>query len=213
MATFSCGNCSHSRVVPDEFTGKQAKCPKCGQVSTVSGDPSTTGATGLETTIPPIRALGDSTARGGQPEFRDESSDSSPSDPSSRHAGSRFETRGLVLAAVIAALLATQVILSLRREVWEYKTVSVLADLPRNAIRQNEQALAFKVIPDLDPILREPGQEGWELVATIVEHETSHPNFGKEDYVTGLQPNIRPQRLLCIFKRSTWRFGDLWKGR
>ena len=41
----------------------------------------------------------------------------------------------------------------------------------------------------------------WELVANITEIETVHPNFGKEDYVTGIQPNTRSKNVILIFRR------------
>jgi hypothetical protein len=31
--------------------------------------------------------------------------------------------------------------------------------------------------------------------------ETAHPNFGNSEYVTGLQPNIRPQRVVLVLRR------------
>jgi len=40
-----------------------------------------------------------------------------------------------------------------------------------------------------------------ELVDSYLEMETVHPNFGDSRYVTGLQPNVRPQRLVLIFER------------
>lgn len=45
------------------------------------------------------------------------------------------------------------------------------------------------------------GVSGWELVGSFLEMETAFANFGKDEYVTGLQPNIRPQRVVLIFKR------------
>ena len=45
------------------------------------------------------------------------------------------------------------------------------------------------------------GEEGWELVSSSLEMETAYYNFGYTSYVTGIQPNVRPQCLICIFKR------------
>ncbi|MDV6373662.1 hypothetical protein [Deinococcus arenicola] len=45
------------------------------------------------------------------------------------------------------------------------------------------------------------GLQGWELVSTITELETTHTNFGNSQYVTGLQPNIRADRAVLVFKR------------
>jgi hypothetical protein len=57
-------------------------------------------------------------------------------------------------------------------------------------------------VPDVTSSLDRLGSEGWELVGVFLEHETAHPNFGSEGLVTGLQPNVRPQKLVCIFKRQ-----------
>jgi hypothetical protein len=49
--------------------------------------------------------------------------------------------------------------------------------------------------------LKELGEQGWELVGTFLEMETAYPNFGKEEYTTGLRENVRPQSATLIFKR------------
>jgi sulfate permease, SulP family len=38
-AVFLCASCGHSLSLPDEFLGRQAKCPKCGQLGLVGGSP------------------------------------------------------------------------------------------------------------------------------------------------------------------------------
>jgi len=38
-------------------------------------------------------------------------------------------------------------------------------------------------------------------VDTVTEIETVHPNFGDEQYVTGLQPNVRQRSVTLIFKK------------
>jgi hypothetical protein len=49
----------------------------------------------------------------------------------------------------------------------------------------------------------ELGDEGWELVTCYLENETAFPNLGaRSDLVTGIRVNIRPQRLVCLFKRQ-----------
>jgi hypothetical protein len=40
-----------------------------------------------------------------------------------------------------------------------------------------------------------------EMAGSHLEMETAFPNCGKEDYMNGLQPNIRPQSLTILFKR------------
>lgn len=86
---------------------------------------------------------------------------------------------------------------------WEYQTVEIVAETSGTAsiLGENYEKLAYKTIPEFSTKLDSMGSQGWELVSGFLEHETSHPNFGKEDYVTGLQPNMRPQKLVLIFKR------------
>lgn len=45
------------------------------------------------------------------------------------------------------------------------------------------------------------GQDGWELVGVASATETVHPNYGDSQYVTGLQPNVRPGSVTLLFKR------------
>ena len=86
---------------------------------------------------------------------------------------------------------------------WEYQTVEILAETSGTAsiLGENYEKLAYKTIPEFSTKLDSMGSQGWELVSSFLEHETAHPNFGNEDYVSGLQPNTRPQKLVLIFKR------------
>jgi len=81
---------------------------------------------------------------------------------------------------------------------WEYKLVSFASD---GHNREGEGAAAYSSIVIGADSLKEYGDQGWELVGSFLEMETAFPNFGRGEYVTGLQPNIRPQRLVLIFKR------------
>jgi hypothetical protein len=85
---------------------------------------------------------------------------------------------------------------------WEYVTLEVVAETPSGIYDDNLKKLAYKSVPDIQSKIEALGENGWELVTVYLEHETAHPNFGKEDLVTGLQPNVRPQSLVCIFKRQ-----------
>jgi hypothetical protein len=86
---------------------------------------------------------------------------------------------------------------------WEYKQLEIGADAGALAkLGDNYEKLSYKRIPNFETTLDMLGKEGWELVGISVEHETSHPNFGDGDYVTGIRSNVRPQRLICIFKRA-----------
>jgi hypothetical protein len=81
---------------------------------------------------------------------------------------------------------------------WEYKVVPIAKDA--KTFGELKANLPTTVTPS-DSTLNALGLEGWELVTSYLENETTHPNFGDSQYVTGLQPNIRPQRAILIFKR------------
>ena len=117
----------------------------------------------------------------------------------------------LVAVATLAAILVVQVltrstvsdeITKLRNEQlsarYEYKVLSVPSDAPA---RTGADALKQTMIQPSDKDLTKLGSDGWEVVGTYVEMETAYPNFGDEKYVTGLQPNIRPQRVVVILRR------------
>jgi hypothetical protein len=85
---------------------------------------------------------------------------------------------------------------------WEYRTIRVLTS--QQSERTGLQAMKYSSI-DSDSLaaqMQALGREGWEIVGSTVEMETAWPNFGRDDYVTGLQPNIRPQSMLVILKRK-----------
>jgi hypothetical protein len=82
---------------------------------------------------------------------------------------------------------------------WEYKKLVFLTDKRHD--RTGFGALSYSSIQLDESRLESMGSKGWELATSYLEMETAFPNFGKEDYVTGLQPNIRPQSLVLIFKR------------
>jgi hypothetical protein len=44
------------------------------------------------------------------------------------------------------------------------------------------------------------GNEGWKLVDVFEIIEIVHPNFGNDDYVTGLQPNVRTSTVNFVLK-------------
>jgi hypothetical protein len=76
---------------------------------------------------------------------------------------------------------------------WEYKTIEVPAHSAGDAATRKVNL----DLPELDSL----GKEGWEVAGLWLEQETVHPNFGKTEYVTGLQPNVRPSRLVVLLKR------------
>jgi hypothetical protein len=81
---------------------------------------------------------------------------------------------------------------------WEYMTRTFVA----TEARTGEEALHPTTLRIDEAELKLVGADGWEIAGTYLEMETAYPNFGSGEYVTGLQPNVRPQRLVVIFKRQ-----------
>ncbi len=76
---------------------------------------------------------------------------------------------------------------------WEYKTVSI------SGVTFNKFMSRTFYVPEEQ--MNELGAQGWELVDVYTCTETVHPNFGNEEYVTGLQPNTRTEEVIYVFKR------------
>ncbi len=89
---------------------------------------------------------------------------------------------------------------------WEYKVLQCPAEALVPGLPENADRLIPKNFKLSDAFLNPFGLQGWELLGTIPEVETVHPNFGSSEYVTGLQPNVRSYRVTLIFKRP-------WNGK
>jgi hypothetical protein len=91
---------------------------------------------------------------------------------------------------------------------WEYTYVSVPARSARyttmKADREGHDAMSAAQIDrdKLKSLTEDMTKEGWELAGTAMEIETAYPNFGKDEYVTGLRENVRPQALLMVFRKA-----------
>ena len=118
---------------------------------------------------------------------------------------------GKILLLVLFTLFIVWYIISvLAPERWEYKVVSFVAESPgvSEMSRVDEGAAYVSAVNPTETTLDEMGQEGWEVVGSYLEMETAWPNFGDPEYVIGLQPNVRPHRVVVILKRpkATWIF-------
>jgi hypothetical protein len=80
---------------------------------------------------------------------------------------------------------------------YEYKTVSIIAGA---LDRTGSDALKAARIEVDERELSKLGSQGWEVIGSFLETETAFPNFGSDKYVAGLQPNVRPQRLVMILR-------------
>lgn len=93
-------------------------------------------------------------------------------------------------------LLLTSIIISLSSctKSWEYKSVTLEGT--------SDSKFSTNAPSKPDSCLNAMAKEGWELTSTYTTVETVHPNFGDDKYVTGLQPNIRTNSVVLIFKRE-----------
>jgi len=80
---------------------------------------------------------------------------------------------------------------------YEYKTLEFYTNSPN---RQGAGAFKFSSVNIDTAQLNALGAKGWEVVGSYLEIETAWANFGSAKYVTGLQPNVRPQRLVVILQ-------------
>ena len=94
---------------------------------------------------------------------------------------------------------------------WEYKTVYFDAEKIQAVDKSYSKGADFfkrtisssTVLPS-DSSLNKFGIDGWEIATSYLEMETVFPNLlASGDGVNGLQPNVRPQRLVVIFKRPS----------
>jgi hypothetical protein len=109
---------------------------------------------------------------------------------------------------IITCLLIVQILLFLVKNIstdrWEYKVVEyVPISGPSRTGEGGIQSVGIN-IPEQD--LNGLGVHGWELVSSHLEMETAFANLGvRSDLVTGIRSNVRPQRVVLIFKRRRSR--------
>lgn len=80
---------------------------------------------------------------------------------------------------------------------WEYKTI-----IFKGTEQEEFAKFTTRKIDIPTTSLNSLGEEGWELVDIFEKIETVHPNFGNDEYVTGLQPNVRTLEVSFVFKRK-----------
>lgn len=106
----------------------------------------------------------------------------------------------LLLCLIVVLLVLGNFVISTGSSRWEYKSLREFQDTPRD--RNGSDAFKASMVNPSQDKIDALGKEGWELVTCYLEPETAWPNFGKDEYVTGLQPNVRAQSLVMIFKRK-----------
>lgn len=83
------------------------------------------------------------------------------------------------------------------KKYWEYKIIYYTGYYSRDG----SEAFKYQTITPNETELTKLGEEGWEIATSYLEMETAYPNFGRDDYHTGIKENVRPQRLVIILKR------------
>jgi hypothetical protein len=111
---------------------------------------------------------------------------------------------------IISAIVLLSVMTSCNQtQNWEYKTIyfdAVKIESSDKSYASTDEKFvnnvsSTTVVPS-DSSLTNLGKEGWEIASSFVEQETVFPNLlAKGASVDGLKENIRPQRLVVIFKR------------
>ena len=105
----------------------------------------------------------------------------------------------LLLGVVALILVFSMLGCEFGQTKWEYKTIDFGSE---GHDRTGDGSGKFHSINPSEESLNKLGIEGWELVTSYLEMETAWVNFGNNEYVTGLQPNVRPQRVVFVFKRK-----------
>ncbi len=105
---------------------------------------------------------------------------------------------GIAALGAIQNKSITELRKDLREPHYEYKVMSFGSE---GHDRTGDGAMRYTTIDPSESALSKLGASGWEVVGTYLEMETAYPNFGKAEYVTGLQPNIRPQRVVLVLRQ------------
>ena len=119
-----------------------------------------------------------------------------------------MKTKLTLLSFFIALIIFTSCQSKMK---WEYKTVyfdaQKIESLEKSYMKTSEsfeQRVSSTSILPSDSSLNKFGIDGWEIATSYLEMETVFPNLlASGDGVNGLQPNVRPQRLVVIFKRPS----------
>lgn len=83
---------------------------------------------------------------------------------------------------------------------YRYKVVTVDVEKGSAAYGGDEEHAHYSISAiAIENHLRSYGD--WELVDVIEEIETVHPNFGNDQYVTGLQPNVRICKIHLVLRQ------------
>lgn len=86
---------------------------------------------------------------------------------------------------------------------WEYKTVSFDSEKFQGRDKARGETLSSTTVILQDSTLNRFGRDGWEIATSYLELETVFPvQSWSSTGVKELQSNIRPQKLVIVFKRA-----------
>ena len=86
---------------------------------------------------------------------------------------------------------------------WEYKVICIEGiEFPLGA------GLNYRHFEDPTSELNKAGANGWELVDVYTEVDTDFPNFGDQEYHTGIKSNTRTKKVFYVFKRLCRKNGN-----
>lgn len=106
----------------------------------------------------------------------------------------------ILILVILYGIISMKSTMGLTKEQkWEYKTITVTPSTKNN--RMGTGAGDFSLVEQSDEQLNQLGGDDWELVSSYLEMETAYANLGNQKYTSGLQPNIRPQDVVLLFKR------------
>ncbi len=84
---------------------------------------------------------------------------------------------------------------------YEYATITIKPTTYRSVYSENHKANEFDTriyAYKMDSL----GSIGYELVSVVPITETIFPNFGKDEYHTGIKENVNTKELKLFFKRK-----------
>lgn len=200
--TFSCSYCGKSLACSIDKIGDVIECPFCHQLTLFTKEKNDGDAANLKSKKkkrPPFFKL------------RSKRQSANENLKVSKQEVTMTKRQGNTIITLLLIALGFPFFSMFRpAQPWEYTHVK-LSVRPK-VQRRGPDAFDYTSINLSDAALDSLGKCGWELVGTYLEMETAFPNFGESGYVTGLQPNFRPQCLVLIFKRPNNLFSAFMDG-
>jgi hypothetical protein len=114
----------------------------------------------------------------------------------------------LFINTLVVILILLVLYLHIPTPKWEYKTLKISANKVENPPTIKGTHIYSEInLSETD--LNELGKQGWELVSSSIEMETFYKTedesyiMSSQHYIKTInEPYVRPQALICIFKRS-----------